>query len=215
MDIYPSLMMVPEQELEKEIKLLTPYCQGFHIDIMDGSFVPNTWWYNAQLVNDIVKLSDRIWIHLMVKKPDVFYVQLELPKGSLVSFHFESDIDIFYFEKIIKEKKQRVSLAINPKTPIKEIIPFLNCLDHVLIMSVEPGLSGQSFLESSIEKIDELVAYRKQLNMHFAIGIDGGVNKNNIHNLVAAGVNDCAVASGIFDQKDHVAALQELGNKFY
>lgn len=214
MNIYPSLMVVPHQELEKEIKLLAPYCAGFHIDIMDGIFVSDTVWYNSQQVNEMVKYAKRVWVHLMVQNPDVFYDQLELPADSLVSFHIESNIYFFNFLKTIKEKKHRVSLAINPKTAISEVIPFLNAVDQVLVMSVDPGLSGQRFLEATFDKIEELVAHRKKYAQHFSIGVDGGINKNNIHRLALGGVNDCAIAAGIFYEEDHVAALQELQKAF-
>jgi ribulose-phosphate 3-epimerase len=210
MNIYPSLMVVPEQDLKKEIQLLSPHCAGFHIDIMDGIFVPTTFWYDAEQVNEVVKLAQRVWIHLMVQNPQAFYHQLELPSGSMVSFHIESNVDSFAFSKIIKEKNQRVSLAIKPKTPIAEIIPFLNVVDHVLIMSVEPGQSGQSFLEDTYKKIDELVAVRNEYQMDFAIGVDGGIGAVNIQCLAQQGINDCAVATGIFGKEDHVAALREL-----
>jgi ribulose-phosphate 3-epimerase len=210
MNIYPSLMVVPEQKLEKEISLLASHCAGFHIDSMDGIFVPTIFWHDAAQVNKIIKLAKQVWIHLMIQKPDVFYDQLELPDDSLVSFHIESDVDVFSFSKIIREKKHRVSLAINPKTPISDIIPFLSVMDHVLVMSVNPGRSGQSFLENSFEKIAALVAYRKMQQQHFSIGVDGGINKNNIHLLAMQDVDDCAIASGIFNDEDHVTVLQEL-----
>lgn len=210
MNIYPSLMVVPEQELKNKIKLLAPYCAGFHIDVMDGIFVPTRFWYDVQQVNDIIGFAQKVWLHLMVQNPETFYAELDVPFGSIVSFHIESDVDVIALSKIIREKKQRASLAIKPKTPIVEIIPFLNIVDHILIMSVEPGLSGQPFLESTYKKIDELVAMRDQLNLDFAIGVDGGINKTNVTRLAQQGINDCAVASGIFGQRDQVAALLEL-----
>lgn len=210
MNIYPSLMIVPEQELKKEIQILAPHCAGFHIDVMDGIFVPVQFWYNVQHVNAIIARAQKVWLHLMVQNPQAFYEQLDLPSGSIVSFHIESNVDIVSFSKIIREKKQRVSLAIKPKTPIAEIIPFLNAVDHILIMSVDPGCSGQSFLESTYKKIEELVAVRNQLNLKFAIGVDGGINKINASRLAREGIDDCAIATGIFRQADHVAALLEL-----
>ncbi len=210
MNIYPSLMVVPEQELEKEIQLLASHCAGFHIDIMDGIFVPTIFWYDAQQVNEVVRLAKQVWIHLMIQKPDVFYQQLELPVDSLVSFHLESNIDVFGFSKTIREKKHEVSLAINPKTPISDVLPFLNVVDHILIMSVDPGRSGQPFLENTFEKISKLVEYRQKRAMDFVIGVDGGINKNNINDLAIQDVDDCAIASGIFSEQNHVRALQEL-----
>ena len=212
MNIYPSLMVVPQQDLSKEIKLLAPYCTGFHIDVMDGIFVPDRFWYDVQHINEIIRLAQRVWLHLMVQKPEVFYEQLELSSGSIASFHIESNVDIVSFSKIIREKKQWASLAIKPKTTIAEIIPLLDVVDHVLIMSVEPGLSGQPFLESTYKKIDELIAVRDRFNLNVTIGVDGGINKTNTSRLAQQGTDDCAVATGIFRQPDHVAALLELQN---
>ncbi len=211
MNIYPSLMIVPQADLQKEVDALAPYCAGFHLDIMDDIFVPNMFWYDAQQVNKIVKdVQHRVWIHLMVENPLSFYDQLFLPAESLVSFHIESSVDIFGFIKIIKEKNDKASIAIRPKTPICEVIPFLNIIDQILIMSVDPGFSGQPFLEDTFDKISELVRYRQDHAMHFAIGVDGGINKNNIGRLAQLGVDDCAIASGIFNEKDHLLALEDL-----
>lgn len=204
-------MVVDKADLKKEIDSLQPFCAGFHLDVMDNIFVPNLCWNNPDEINNLVKMiKNQVWIHLMVQKPADFYEQLVLPTGSLVSFHIESDIDVFALSKIIREKKHRVSLAMRPKTAAEEIVPFLNIVDQILIMSVEPGQAGQRFLESSFEKITMLVNYREKHTMNFKIGVDGGVNKNNIDRLVELGVNDVAIATAIFDEEDHVGTLQKL-----
>lgn len=210
MNIYPSLMVVDELNLKKEIELLELYCAGFHIDVMDNTFVPNTTW-DIYSVNEMVKLiKKQVWLHLMIDNPKAFYEQLFLPVGSLVSFHIELDIDILDFIKTIREKKHNVSIAIRPKTPISHIIPFLRSVDQVLLMSVEPGFSGQSFLNSTFDRLAELIQYRQKQGVHFRIGIDGGINKENIRNLALQGADECAIATAIFNEKNHVVALQEL-----
>jgi len=203
-------MAADQSNLQKEIELLVPYCAGFHIDVMDNVFVPNLFWNNPNEVNEIVTMAKSVWVHLMVNSPIVFYEQLLLPIGSLVSFHIELDIDIFGFAKTIREKKHKVSIAIRPKTPLARIVPFLNIVDQVLLMSVEPGFSGQPFLETTFDRIAELVAYRQEHDAHFRIGLDGGITQENIAGLTAQGVDDCAIATAIFKEEDHVAALQEL-----
>jgi len=207
--IYPSLIAADPLCLKNEIQLLTPYCAGFHLDIMDNHFVPNITW-GPYTVNAIAQLGKPVWIHLMIEKPDLFYEKLLLISGSLVSFHIESNIDIFKFIKIIKEKKHKASIAISPKTPISEAVPFLNDIDQVLVMSVEPGFSGQPFLKASLDRVSELVLYRQKYNATFRIGIDGGIDETNIELVVKKGVDDCAIGSGIFQQSDYVAALQRL-----
>jgi len=171
--------------------------------------VPNVTW-NVQEVNAMVKMMTSPWIHLMVEDSIGFYDKLFLPAGSLVSFHIELDIDIDHFIKTIKEKKHRVSIAMRPKTPISDLVPFLNIADQILLMSVEPGFSGQSFLPSTFDRIDELKELGKQHDAHFRIGLDGGINKENIKDLAMKGVDDCAIATAIFKSRDHVLALQEL-----
>jgi len=210
MKIYPSLMVVNPENLHQEIALLQPVCAGFHIDIMDTIFVPHEMWNNPQEVNNIVNLIAHPWIHLMVEKPDLFYENLSLPTDSLVSFHIESDVDVFRFAKTIKEKKHHVSIAIRPKTPVSEIIPFAHVADQILLMSVEPGASGQQFLVNTYERLAELVEYKKHHNAHFKIGVDGGINQKNIQKLAQNGVDDCAIATAIFQSSDHIAALEEL-----
>lgn len=206
--IYPSLMAADQLNLEKEIQNLKSYCAGFHLDIMDNHFVPNMTW-GVATVNAIAQRAD-VWVHLMIDKPMDFYQQLTLRPDTLVSFHIESDIDFFEIIKIIKEKKHKLSIAISPKTPISRIVPFFNIADQVLLMSVDPGFSGNPFLKSSLDRLSEIFAYRQKNNYQFRIGIDGGINKENIAMLVKMGVDDCAVGAGIFHSKDSVAALQEL-----
>ncbi len=209
-NIYPSLMSVDPANLEDEIKLLEPYCAGFHLDIMDNQFVPNKA-LSIDAVNNIAKIvSKPVWIHLMVQHPEQFYMQLFLPDDSLVSFHIESEVDVNRFIKTIREKKHKPSIAIRPKTPLDLIFPFLQVVDQVLLMSVEPGFSGQPFLQESLLRLEQLNAYRKKHDNVFKIGLDGGINKNNIKKVFEKGVDDCAVASGIFQQPDHLVALHEL-----
>jgi ribulose-phosphate 3-epimerase len=207
--IYPSLMAADPLCLKNEIQLLAPYCAGFHLDVMDNHFVPNITW-GADTVNAIAQLGYPVWVHLMVEKPDAFYDRLKLPEDSIVSFHIESNLDIFGFIKIIKEKKHKASIAISPKTSISRIVSLLHDIDQVLVMSVEPGFSGQSFLKSSLDRISELVEHRQKVNATFRIGIDGGIDATNIGMVVERGVDDCAIGSAIFRQPDHSIALQKL-----
>jgi ribulose-phosphate 3-epimerase len=208
--IYPSLMAADQLNLEKWVDALKPYCAGFHVDIMDNHFVPNITW-GAGTVNALAqKLNCCMWVHLLVDNSQAVFETLSLPVGSLVSFHIESVSDVLSFVKIIKEKNHIPSIAISPKTPVTDIFSFLDMVDHVLLMSVEPGFSGQPFCVDVLEKLDELVAYRQSHAMIFRIGMDGGINKTNIETIIARGVNDCAIAGGIFYEEDPVAALRGL-----
>lgn len=207
-NIYPSLMAADQLNIEKEIDALKPYCAGFHLDVMDNHYVPNITW-GVDTVNAIAQVSN-VWVHLMIEKPMAFYEQLVLKAGSLVSFHIESGIDFFEVVKIVREKKHRLSVAISPKTPISSIVPFVNIVDQVLLMSVEPGFSGQPFLTGTFDRLDELQAYRQEYKSAWTIGMDGGIDVTNIVQLAAHEVDDCAIGGGVFQHKDTVAALKAL-----
>lgn len=208
--LYPSLISADLLNLQKAVEELAPAADGFHIDIMDNNFVPNLTMGPA-FANALGRISPKpLWIHLMVTNPRSIIDALMIPVGSIVTFHFESGGDIPLTINIIKEKKYKPGIAISPKTPQERIFPYLNNIDQVTIMSVEPGFSGQSFLQSTMSKIDSIAAYRMTSKLSFRIALDGGINKENIASLVAAGADDFGIAAAIFDAPNRVEALKEL-----
>lgn len=207
--IYPSLISGNLLCIEKSIKQLEPYCDGFHIDVMDNHFVPNLT-FGADTVNAITAAtSKQLWVHLMVDDPMNWCKTLQLAPGSIVSFHIEATNDAQKVSECITEKKWVPSITISPKTATEKIYPLLNIINHVLVMSVEPGFSGQRFLPEMISKVTEL----KKEKPNIIIGMDGGINLENIKQVVAAGAQDLAIAAGIFGSDDPVAAIQELRKK--
>ena len=207
--IYPAIMGIDQDGLQK-LKMLQGLCSRVHIDSMDNVFVPNGTQGEDRIDEAAEMYGFLPWIHLMVQLPLPFYQRLVLPIGSIVSFHIESQVDIGEMINVIKEKKHQVSIAMCPKTPLEELVPYIHLVDQVLVMSVEPGFSEQSFLSEVIQKIDSLVKYRQKSGYMFRIAVDGGINKDTIENLASKGVDDFAVSNGIFGQKDPVAALREL-----
>lgn len=210
-NLYPSLISADLLNLQRDISLLEPYCAGFHCDVMDFNFVPNLTLGPAVVNAIATATTKKIWVHLMIKDPDKMIERLMLPPESIVSFHIETEINIPDTIKHIQEKNWVPSLAINPKTPIAESYKFLEQrLPHILLMSVSPGFSGQKFIPETIAKINELVAYKNREKLEFNIGMDGGINASNIALLANHGVDDLAIASGIFGASDPVAQIQEL-----
>ena len=208
--IYPSLISADLLNLEQEIKSLEPYCPGYHIDIMDNHFVPNLTW-GASFVHAISdSTAKQMWVHIMVDNPDDWINKLRMPPGSILSFHVEATEVPEMLIKRILEKNWLPSLAVSPKTSVETILNFLNDVHHVLLMSVVPGFSGQKFLPEVTQKLEYLTAYRKQHNLDLKIGMDGGINKDNIAQLAQKGADYFAVASAIFDSSDPAQALQEL-----
>jgi len=208
--VFPSLMAADIMNLRRELEILNPHCEGYHIDIMDNHFVPNLT-FGPSIVNAISNATNKqLWVHLMVDNPEKWCDTLKLPAQTIFSFHFESTKDIDGIIKRIKENNWQPSIAIKPKTDISELFPILHMINQVLIMSVEPGFSGQRFLPSAIDSLKELVAHRDQKQLPFVIGMDGGISVENIGTLAQEGVEDFAIASAIFDQPDPIAALQKL-----
>ncbi len=207
--IYPSLMAANLLDLANEIKKLEPYSDGFHIDVMDNHFVPNIT-FGIDTINAVAKAtSKQLWVHLMVENPEKFISLINLPPNSIFSFHWEAKNDPSFITEI-KEKGWLPSIALRPATNPETIFPVLKDIYQVLIMTVEPGFGGQRFLDSVVDKIDPLTNYRKAQNSDFKIGMDGGIDAENIAMLAQRGVDDFSIGSAIFNQSDPVLALQDL-----
>lgn len=199
--IYPSLLATQENNIDKSIKLLEPLCPGFHVDIIDGKFAPNTG-ISIEKTNTIATLTYRqLWVHLMVEEVEWHLNQLQLPPDSIITFHIESNGEKNNIINKILEKKWLPGMAVSPKTGINSVFPFLQSLHQVLIMSVEPGFSGQPFLEGTLAKVDPLLGYRNTSHMNFKIALDGGINVKNLREVKEKGVDQIAVGSAILDAK--------------
>lgn len=209
--IYPSLYASDLLHLGDTLKRFEPTCEGYHLDLMDGHFVPNISC-GVDIVHAIARATKRsLHIHLMVEDPiQTIDLMHGLKNSDMVIFHIESKSDAKKTIDFIYKKNIQVGLAVRPKTPLNKLYPFLGMVNQVLLMSVEPGFSGQPFLESATDRLKELVTYRKEKNLHFAIAMDGGINKSNIENLVAGGLDCCIIGSAIFTQPDPLAAFHEL-----
>lgn len=208
--IYPSLIAADLLYLGDTITMLDPYCDGYHIDIMDNHFVPNLTW-GPSFIKAIMQATDKkLWIHLMVDDPERWPARMALPPSSLVSFHFETIKKSFALIKQIKENKWEASVAISPEIDPESIFDLLPHVDQVLIMTVNPGFSGQAFLPAMVRKIAPLIDYRDRHGLSFALSMDGGINESNIALLIEQGIQDFAVASAIFGSPDPVAMLKCL-----
>lgn len=208
--IYPSLISSDLLHLGQTIELLEPHCDGFHLDVMDNHFVPNLTW-GADFVNVIAHTTTKpVSVHLMVDEPYTFLQKLDLPHMSIVHIHIESKFDIQTLIDYSHEKKYRLSLAIRPKTPLANLFAYLGMIDHVLLMSVEPGSSGQQFMPTACDRLAQLVTYLKDHTLNCAIGMDGGISTKNIGQLTTMGCEQFAIASAIFGNGYPLRALKEL-----
>jgi ribulose-phosphate 3-epimerase len=204
--IFPSLMAHNSTNLEPIIKQLEPYCDGFHIDLMDGQFVPNSYG-DTNLVNTIAKLTNRtLFVHLMVKNPEQYISNMKLRPRDIIAFHTQTTTNPQELINLIKKRNLIPALAINPQTDIASVYPYLDELGIVLIMGVEPGFSGQTLEPQTIEKIGLLKSQKNNITIAF----DGGISQDNIATLARKGVSYFCIGSAIFKGKDPIENLKKL-----
>jgi ribulose-phosphate 3-epimerase len=214
MEIYPSLISSNLLTLGETIKKLEPHCDGLHIDVMDDHFVPNLTWGPSFVSAINLATSLPLHVHLMVQEPQVWVERLSLRRGDIFIFHIEA-APLVQSKKIIesvKEKGWGVGLALNPSSTLEEVKDLLPAVDHILLMTVNPGFSGQSFMPEVLPKIEELISIRKDMGLSFSVGVDGGVDLDNIGRLSNLGVDCVGVASAIFSSDDFLSSLKSLYN---
>lgn len=202
--VVPAILTADSAELREGLKTLKEQTNWVHIDIMDGKFVPNT----SVSLFELGEASQffHIEIHLMVENPEKYLEDCKAVGAKRVIFHIEAiGNPAMVLQKMGGYEFQR-AIAINPLTPVSKIAPYLEKLDAVLVMSVNPGFQGQEFISDVLKKIPEV----RQLKQDILIGLDGGVNAENIKSALEAGVDYVCAGSVVMKSSDPVAALSEL-----
>jgi len=211
--IAPSLLSANFGRLAAEITELQTYgAEMFHLDIMDGHFVPNLT-FGLPVIQAIARAAKvPLDAHLMVTNPQDYISPLADAGVSLFSFHIEVAHHSHRLVHTIKQKGMKAGIALNPGTPVATVFDLLTDIDFILIMSVNPGFSGQSFIQHSIQKIKTLAEYRKSHSLDFEIEVDGGVNSDLIKPIINAGADIVVASSFIFNAEDRETALRSLCN---
>ncbi len=208
--VIPSVLTKEPADLERKVRVLEPLVEVIQIDIMDGEFVRNT----SVKVEDVREVNPQkpMEIHLMVKHP-MEYVQPFADIGAFrIIFHIESDDDAGDVIRKIKKLHVESGIALNPPTSVKEIEPFLDLVDVVLVMGVNPGLQGQKFMPEVLSKVQAV----KQIRPELVVEVDGGVNPETGPALVDAGVDILNVGSYLFKQlpvEDNWRTMQKIIGK--
>ena len=205
--ISPSILSADFANLEKDIKRVEPFVPWLHIDVMDGHFVPNIS-IGVPVVKSIRKITDLFLdTHLMIENP-IKYVDAFVDAGSdLITFHFEATLDktIETIEKI-KSRGVKVGLSIKPKTSVDEIKNYINLVDMILIMTVEPGFGGQKFMIDCANKIAEI----KKINKNVLVQIDGGINDKTAKICLDLGADSLVAGSYIYGADDIKEAIEKI-----
>ncbi len=182
-----------------------------HLDIMDGKFVDNKTWTYGEIKKIVSYTNKKLDAHFMVKNPTSYIEDYALLNTEYFTFHFEAVNDVSKVIDMIKSYGLRAGVSICPNTDIEVLFPYLKDIDLVLIMSVEPGKSGQSFIESSIEKISKLKSEIIKQNVKTLIEVDGGINDETGKQCKDAGVDILVSASYIHKNvRENVKILKKL-----
>jgi ribulose-phosphate 3-epimerase len=199
--IYPSILSADFFNLEKDLKRVEKNADGLHMDVMDGNFVPNISFGNP-IIKAIRNHSEMYFdTHLMIDNPEKYVEEFSKYSDSL-TIHYEATNHLDRTINAIKETGTKAGVSINPHTSISLLENILNVVDSVLIMSVNPGFGGQSFINYSIDKIKALKKMIDMKDLNVSIQVDGGVSKDNIKALYDAGATEFISGSAIFKAKD-------------
>ncbi len=185
-------------------------CDMIHFDVMDGHFVPNIS-YGVPVLKSLKKCTDKPYdVHLMISKP-LDYVSAFAEAGAdIITFHIEAESDILKTIEKIKEHGCRVGLTLKPATPAEAVFPYINDIDMVLVMTVEPGFGGQSFMSDMLDKIKAIREEADRLGKPLDIEVDGGIDGTTAPLVKAAGANVLVSGSYLFKAKDIDSAVASL-----
>jgi ribulose-phosphate 3-epimerase len=215
--IAPSLLAADFSRLFDEVDpLVKAGISYLHYDVMDGHFVPNIS-FGAPVLHALRKRFSLVHdVHLMIANPAQYFVDFIAAGASMITFHYEVGHDIKTMKAWIDQlhaQGVKAGVSIKPSTPVNVLLPLLDAVDLVLIMSVEPGFGGQSFLPSAIEKIKDLKAMIAQFPQPPLISVDGGINAITGSACVEAGADILVVGSYLFGHSNLKERLASLGHR--
>ncbi len=208
MKISTSILSVENDYIKNAIdKLNNTDTDYIHLDIMDGIFVPNENWSYEFLKERLVDNKKPLDVHLMVSDVKKYIDLFSNFNPVFITFHYEAISEVGSVTNYIKSKNIKVGLAIKPATDVSEIVDYLPYVDLALVMSVEPGKGGQTFIENSVNKIEDLYKIRENQGYNYLIEVDGGINSETIKGCSKV---DIAVAGKYVTSNDYQDALNNL-----
>ncbi len=213
--VSPSILSADFSRLAEEIDdVHNKGADMIHLDVMDGHFVNNIS-FGIPVIKSIRKVSNLLFdVHLMIENPENYIEKFADAGADFITFHLEATDDIAKCIELIKKRGIKASISVKPKTDIKKVFPYLNELDMVLVMTVEPGFGGQELIEECLSKVRELREEIKLRKLNTEIQVDGGINIHTAYKAIDSGADVLVAGNAIFAADDRKSVIDFLKNAY-
>ena len=212
--VAPSMLSADFLHLEKDVMMVNEYADLFHLDVMDGVFVPNIS-FGFPIVEAIAKISAKpLDVHLMIVEPEKYVERFAKAGADMISFHLNATSDPAAVLEQIRAAGAKAGLVINPDLPVESLFPYLDKCDFVMLMSVFAGFGGQKFIDDTYERVLVLKSEIDRLGLTLPIEVDGGISAANSKALAEIGAEILVAGSAVFKAEDPAAVIAQIRGEF-